>query len=149
MCPTDYYSTSTVHRTFKSAETCKTSMDRSQSGCVIDCWWKRTKVFCVVVTKFTSRCHNWAWANNLFVPSEVFAGGSAKLYILLWPGSLLVHVYRSCTKLLKLEKRVRFETSMAMILTDNHKSVDFIFLSFGIMGFIVELWNYKRVTDEA
>ena len=22
------------------------------------------------------------------------------------------------------------------------KSVDFIFLSFGIMGFIVELWNY-------
>ena len=28
-------------------------------------------------------------------------------------------------------------------------SVDFIFLSFGIMGFIVELWNYKRVTDEA
>ena len=23
-----------------------------------------------------------------------------------------------------------------------HYSVDFIFLSFGIMGFIVELWNY-------
>ena len=23
-----------------------------------------------------------------------------------------------------------------------HFSVDFIFLSFGIMGFIVELWNY-------
>ena len=23
-----------------------------------------------------------------------------------------------------------------------HDSVDFIFLSFGIMGFIVELWNY-------
>ena len=30
-----------------------------------------------------------------------------------------------------------------------HYSVDFIFLSFGIMGFIVELWNYYRVTDEA
>ena len=30
-----------------------------------------------------------------------------------------------------------------------HYSVDFIFLSFGIMGFIVELKNYKRVTDEA
>ena len=30
-----------------------------------------------------------------------------------------------------------------------HYSVDFIFLSFGIMGFIVEHWNYKRVTDEA
>ena len=29
-----------------------------------------------------------------------------------------------------------------------HYSVDFIFLSFGIMGFIVELKNYKRVTDE-
>ena len=27
--------------------------------------------------------------------------------------------------------------------------VDFIFLSFGIMGFIVELWNYYRVTDDA
>ena len=31
----------------------------------------------------------------------------------------------------------------------NYYSVDFIFLCFGIMGFIVELWNYKRVTDEA
>ena len=30
-----------------------------------------------------------------------------------------------------------------------HYSVDFIFLSFGIMGFIVELCNYKRVNDEA
>ena len=30
-----------------------------------------------------------------------------------------------------------------------HYSVDFIFLSFGIMGFIVELKNYSRVTDEA
>ena len=30
-----------------------------------------------------------------------------------------------------------------------HYSVDFIFLSFGIMGFIVELLIYKRVTDEA
>ena len=30
-----------------------------------------------------------------------------------------------------------------------HYSVDFIFLSFGIMGFIVGLWNYLRVTDEA
>ena len=30
-----------------------------------------------------------------------------------------------------------------------HYSVDFIFLSIGIMGFIVELWNYQRVTDEA
>ena len=30
-----------------------------------------------------------------------------------------------------------------------HYSVDFIFLSFGILGFIVELWNYKRVTNEA
>ena len=30
-----------------------------------------------------------------------------------------------------------------------HYSVDFIFLSFGIIGFIVELWNYQRVTDEA
>ena len=30
-----------------------------------------------------------------------------------------------------------------------HYSVDFIFLSFGIMGFIVGVWNYKRVTDEA
>ena len=30
-----------------------------------------------------------------------------------------------------------------------HYNVDFIFLSFGIMGFIVELWNYMRVTDEA
>ena len=30
-----------------------------------------------------------------------------------------------------------------------HYSVDFIFLSFGIMGFIVELRKYKRVTDEA
>ena len=30
-----------------------------------------------------------------------------------------------------------------------HYSVDFTFLSFGIMGFIVELWNYERVTDEA
>ena len=30
-----------------------------------------------------------------------------------------------------------------------HYSVDFIFLSFGIMGLIVELWNYKRVTDDA
>ena len=30
-----------------------------------------------------------------------------------------------------------------------HYSVDFIFLSFGIMGLIVELCNYKRVTDEA
>ena len=30
-----------------------------------------------------------------------------------------------------------------------HYSVDFIFLSFGIMGFIVELLNYHRVTDEA
>ena len=30
-----------------------------------------------------------------------------------------------------------------------HYSVDFIFLSFWIMGFIVELWNYQRVTDEA
>ena len=28
-------------------------------------------------------------------------------------------------------------------------SVDFIFLSFGNMGFIVELWNHLRVTDEA
>ena len=28
-------------------------------------------------------------------------------------------------------------------------SVDFIFLSFGIMGNIVELWNYKMVTNEA
>ena len=30
-----------------------------------------------------------------------------------------------------------------------HYSVDFIFLSFGIIGFIVELKNYSRVTDEA
>ena len=30
-----------------------------------------------------------------------------------------------------------------------HYSVDFIFLSFGIVGFIFELLNYKRVTDEA
>ena len=30
-----------------------------------------------------------------------------------------------------------------------HYSVDFTFLSFGIMDFIVELKNYKRVTDEA
>ena len=30
-----------------------------------------------------------------------------------------------------------------------HYSVDFIFFSFGIMSFIVELLNYKRVTDEA
>ena len=30
-----------------------------------------------------------------------------------------------------------------------HYSVNYIFLSFGIMGFIVELWNYSRVTDEA
>ena len=30
-----------------------------------------------------------------------------------------------------------------------HYSVDFIFLSFGIIGFIVELKNYKRVTAEA
>ena len=30
-----------------------------------------------------------------------------------------------------------------------HYSVDFIFLSFGIMGFIVELRNYKRVIDGA
>ena len=30
-----------------------------------------------------------------------------------------------------------------------HFSVDFIFLSLGIMGFIVELWNYKRITDDA
>ena len=30
-----------------------------------------------------------------------------------------------------------------------HYSVNFIFLSFGIMGFIAGLWNYKRVTDEA
>ena len=29
-----------------------------------------------------------------------------------------------------------------------HYSVEFIFLSFGIMGFIWELWNYQRVTDE-
>ena len=28
-------------------------------------------------------------------------------------------------------------------------SVDLIFLSFGIMDFIVELRNYQRVTDEA
>ena len=28
-------------------------------------------------------------------------------------------------------------------------SVYFIFLSFGIMGFIVELWNYYRVSDDA
>ena len=30
-----------------------------------------------------------------------------------------------------------------------HYSVDFIFLSFWIMGFIVDLRNYKGVTDEA
>ena len=30
-----------------------------------------------------------------------------------------------------------------------HYSVDFTSLSFGIMDFIVELKNYKRVTDEA
>ena len=30
-----------------------------------------------------------------------------------------------------------------------HYIVGFIFLSFGIMGFIVVLWNHKRVTDEA
>ena len=30
-----------------------------------------------------------------------------------------------------------------------HYSVDFIFLPFGIMGFIVEFWNCQRVTDEA
>ena len=30
-----------------------------------------------------------------------------------------------------------------------HFSVDFIFLSFGINGFIVELLNYRRVTNEA
>ena len=30
-----------------------------------------------------------------------------------------------------------------------HYSVDLIFFSFGNMGIIVELWNYKRVTDEA
>ena len=28
-------------------------------------------------------------------------------------------------------------------------SVDIIFLSFGILGFIVELWNFYRATDEA
>ena len=28
------------------------------------------------------------------------------------------------------------------VLPALHYSVDFIFLSFGIMGFIVELWNY-------
>ena len=31
----------------------------------------------------------------------------------------------------------------------NFYSVDFIFLPFVIMGFIVEFWNYWRVTDEA
>ena len=30
-----------------------------------------------------------------------------------------------------------------------HYSVDFIFLSFGIMGFIVELWDCWRVTGGA
>ena len=30
-----------------------------------------------------------------------------------------------------------------------HYSVDFIFMSFGIMGFIVEHGNYERITDEA
>ena len=30
-----------------------------------------------------------------------------------------------------------------------HYSVDFIFMSFGIMDFDVEFWNHKRVTDEA
>ena len=30
-----------------------------------------------------------------------------------------------------------------------HYSVNFIFLSYGPIGFIVELWNYQRVTDEA
>ena len=30
-----------------------------------------------------------------------------------------------------------------------HYSVDFIFFSFGIMGFIVEHLNYKRVTGDA
>ena len=30
-----------------------------------------------------------------------------------------------------------------------HHSVDFIFLSFGIIGFIVELFYYKSVTDGA
>ena len=30
-----------------------------------------------------------------------------------------------------------------------HYSVDFIFLSFGIMSFIVELWGCWRVTDDA
>ena len=30
-----------------------------------------------------------------------------------------------------------------------HYSIDFIFFSFGIKGFILELWNYNRVTDEA
>ena len=30
-----------------------------------------------------------------------------------------------------------------------HYRVDFILLSSEIMGFIVELWNYKRVSDEA
>ena len=30
-----------------------------------------------------------------------------------------------------------------------HYSVDFIFLSFGIKCFIVELWNYQRVTHDA
>ena len=41
-------------------------------------------------------------------------------------------------------------TFIMLILIENwlirlpalHYSVDFIFLSFGIMGFIVELWNY-------
>ena len=30
-----------------------------------------------------------------------------------------------------------------------HCSVEFIFLSFGIISFIVEVWNYWRVTDAA
>ena len=34
-------------------------------------------------------------------------------------------------------------------LSDLHYSMDFIFLSFGIMGFIVELRNYWSVTHEA
>ena len=31
---------------------------------------------------------------------------------------------------------------IALWFSNFHHSVDFIFLSFGIMGFIVELWNY-------
>ena len=43
----------------------------------------------------------------------------------------------------------RLPTLVVERLPALHYSVDFVFLSFGIMGFIVELKNYLRVIDEA